>query len=160
MLLPAAACCLHAWLWLCVACLGLLAGPRPNTAAMAPLHPYRSVARLAHCLECTLLRPAVPLSHRPTSHNPLPSRNCRLTHTAATPSFWRCDTDDAARFRDDGFIVARGLLSAEENELVRSALEGDKTLTENEIVLNDDAKGQTKLALWSNPGDGTLGGAR
>ena len=26
-----------------------------------------------------------------------------------------------------------------------------------EIVLNDDAAGSTKLALWSNPGNGTLG---
>lgn len=40
---------------------------------------------------------------------------------------------------------------------MRRALEADTSLVENEICLNDNESGQTKLALWSKPGDGTLG---
>ena len=33
----------------------------------------------------------------------------------------------------------------------------DQSLVDQEIQLADENEGQTKLALWSNPGDGTLG---
>ncbi len=41
--------------------------------------------------------------------------------------------------------------------MVREALETDESLTAQQIQLNDQNEGKTKLALWSNPGDGTLG---
>ena len=67
--------------------------------------------------------------------------------------------EDVAHYRRDGFVVRRGLLSAEEVALVRAAIEADDSLSSDEttIMLNDDAGGATRLNLWSNPGNGTLG---
>jgi len=75
----------------------------------------------------------------------------------AATFFWSCSAADVAQFKADGYLVVKGLLSQEENALVRRALETDATLIENKVVLNDDDGGSTSLALWSNPGDGTLG---
>ena len=62
-------------------------------------------------------------------------------------------------YRRDGFVVRRALLSEAEVALVRSAIEQDASLNEEDqtILLNDDAGGATRLNLWSNPGNGTLG---
>ena len=67
--------------------------------------------------------------------------------------------EDAATFASDGFVIIRGLLSPEEVDLVRQAIETDESLatSDNQIQLNDEAGGKTKFSLWSNPGDGTLG---
>eukprot|EP00039_Didymoeca_costata_P025307 m.12905 g.12905 ORF g.12905 m.12905 type:complete len:313 (-) comp4753_c0_seq1:111-1049(-) len=81
----------------------------------------------------------------------------RIPSAFSLRTYFQCSPEQKKQYDDEGFLVARNFLSKEETDLIREALETDKTLTENEIVLNDDAKGQTKLALWSNPGDGTLG---
>ena len=65
-----------------------------------------------------------------------------------------------ASFDRDGFLIVRGLLSAEEVKVVRGACEQDESLaggSTNAIELNDDAGGKTDLHLWSKPGNGTLG---
>ena len=68
-------------------------------------------------------------------------------------------SEQVANYRRDGFVVARGMLSAEEVALVRDAIEQDASFRSGNttIVLNDDAGGATQLNLWSNPGNGTLG---
>eukprot|EP00928_Gymnodinium_smaydae_P063694 TRINITY_DN47197_c0_g1_i1.p1 TRINITY_DN47197_c0_g1~~TRINITY_DN47197_c0_g1_i1.p1 ORF type:complete len:319 (-),score=40.63 TRINITY_DN47197_c0_g1_i1:169-1098(-) len=81
----------------------------------------------------------------------------RTFSSAQSSGFFRASAVDVEAYRKDGFLLIKGLLSQPEVALVKRALEEDKSLVENEIVLNDDFKGQTKLALWSNPGDGTLG---
>lgn len=81
----------------------------------------------------------------------------RCYSTAAPMGCFRATALDVATYRQDGFLLVKGLLSQPEVSLMRRALEADKSLVDNEIVLNDDAKGQTRLALWSKPGDGTLG---
>ena len=65
--------------------------------------------------------------------------------------------EDLASFQRDGFLLVRNLLNQQEVDLIRTALETDQSLQEQQIQLNDQNEGQTKLALWSNPGDGTLG---
>ena len=65
-----------------------------------------------------------------------------------------------ASFVRDGYVIVRGLLSAEEVSVVREAIEQDESLSptnENAIALNDAAGGSTALHLWSKPGDSTLG---
>lgn len=75
----------------------------------------------------------------------------------ASTNHWVASAEQVAKFHRDGFIVAKGFLDSPEVQLVKEALEQDATLVENEIVLNDDNEGSTRLALWSDPGDGTLG---
>ena len=65
--------------------------------------------------------------------------------------------DDKETYLRDGFVVIKHLCSEPEVGILREALEQDESLVKNQIVLNDDNKGKTKLALWSKPGDGTLG---
>ena len=62
-------------------------------------------------------------------------------------------------FARDGFVIVRNLLSAEEVDVVRQAIEQDASLSDagNTILLNDEAGGHTQLNLWSKPGDGALG---
>ena len=64
---------------------------------------------------------------------------------------------DVRAFEADGFVIVRSLLDDQEIGLVSEALEADRTLVENQYELNDAEGGSTKLTLWSNPGDGTLG---
>lgn len=63
------------------------------------------------------------------------------------------------QFNRDGFIIMRNLFSKEEVQLVRDAIEQDTVFDDqdNTIRLKDNQGGSTKLNLWSNPGDGTLG---
>jgi hypothetical protein len=63
----------------------------------------------------------------------------------------------ARRLASSTVLLVRNFLSSDEVDLVREALETDESLTNQQIELNDQNEGQTKLALWSNPGDGTLG---
>jgi len=84
------------------------------------------------------------------------SAMARAGHARVRTAF-TASAADIQKYHEDGFIVVKGFLAPEENELVRKALELDKTLVENTIMLNDDDAGQTRLALWSNPGNGTLG---
>jgi hypothetical protein len=70
-----------------------------------------------------------------------------------------CDEDVIAAYRRDGFAIVRSLLSSEEVALVRRAIEQSPALSadSNTIVLSDAAGGATRLSIWSNPGNGTLG---
>jgi len=72
---------------------------------------------------------------------------------------YRINAQDEAKFRKDGFLIIRSMLSKEEVDLVRQAIEKDDSLNEakNQITLNDESGGFTKLSLWSKPGNGTLG---
>lgn len=79
------------------------------------------------------------------------------TSVARQHAYYRLTASDLETFRRDGFLVVRNFLSTEEVDVVREALETDESLTNQQIHLNDQNEGKTKLALWSNPGDGTLG---
>eukprot|EP00746_Dinoflagellata_sp_MGD_P122915 gnl/MRDRNA2_/MRDRNA2_57676_c0_seq1.p1 gnl/MRDRNA2_/MRDRNA2_57676_c0~~gnl/MRDRNA2_/MRDRNA2_57676_c0_seq1.p1 ORF type:complete len:333 (+),score=65.07 gnl/MRDRNA2_/MRDRNA2_57676_c0_seq1:77-1075(+) len=88
-------------------------------------------------------------------------QNCsRLQQGALVPTYRTLATDaQVEQFHRDGFIIMRNLFSKEEIALVRDAIEQDVVFdaTDNIIRLKDNQGGSTKLNLWSNPGDGTLG---
>ena len=75
----------------------------------------------------------------------------------STAPAYRLTAEDLESFHRDGFLVVRNFLSNDEVSVVREALETDESLTNQQIQLNDQNEGKTKLSLWSNPGDGTLG---
>eukprot|EP00316_Scyphosphaera_apsteinii_P002110 CAMPEP_0119331772 /NCGR_PEP_ID=MMETSP1333-20130426/81358_1 /TAXON_ID=418940 /ORGANISM="Scyphosphaera apsteinii, Strain RCC1455" /LENGTH=287 /DNA_ID=CAMNT_0007341451 /DNA_START=200 /DNA_END=1063 /DNA_ORIENTATION=- len=62
-------------------------------------------------------------------------------------------------YRRDGFVTVRGMLTAAEVALIREAIEKDASFHSDDttIRLADDSGGATRLNLWSNPGNGTLG---
>ena len=61
------------------------------------------------------------------------------------------------QYHEDGFVVARGLYSAEEMELLRRAAKEDRALQEHAIKRADGEGGQSKLAVWNHPGDDIYG---
>lgn len=81
----------------------------------------------------------------------------RVWSSSTASVHYRLTPDDHESFNKNGYLIVRGMLKQEEVDLVRTALETDKSLLDQQIQLDDQNEGQTKLALWSNPGDGTLG---
>ena len=65
--------------------------------------------------------------------------------------------DELDFWNDNGYLIVKNFLKQQEVDLLRGALETDQSLRDQQIQLNDQNEGQTKFALWSNPGDGTLG---
>ena len=76
---------------------------------------------------------------------------------AAAAGAYRLTPEDHEFFDANGYLIVRNFLQRQEVDLLREALETDQSLRDQQIQLNDQNKGQTKFALWSNPGDGTLG---
>jgi hypothetical protein len=61
------------------------------------------------------------------------------------------------QYRTDGFVIARGLYTAAEMDLLRRAAKTDRALQEHAIERDDGEGGQSKLALWNHPGDDIYG---
>ncbi|CAL1547969.1 unnamed protein product, partial [Lymnaea stagnalis] len=57
----------------------------------------------------------------------------------------------------DGFIIVRGLLNAEELDIIEEAVNGPDSLT-SYAYGNDDGEGrEARMCLWNNPGNDTTG---
>jgi ectoine hydroxylase-related dioxygenase (phytanoyl-CoA dioxygenase family) len=66
--------------------------------------------------------------------------------------------DDQVRFfQDEGYLIVREVLSAEEVELLRAAAVADKKLDENSFSVKDGEGGAARLALWNHPGSSIYG---
>jgi ectoine hydroxylase len=61
------------------------------------------------------------------------------------------------QYRIDGFVIARGLYTTAEMDLLRCAAKADRALQEHAIERADGEGGQSKLALWNHPGDDIYG---
>ncbi len=66
------------------------------------------------------------------------------------------DTQLAA-YRDQGFVLVRGLFEADEIDLLRRAAKEDKQLDDHAYAKGDGEGGQIRLSLWNHPGDGIYG---
>jgi ectoine hydroxylase-related dioxygenase (phytanoyl-CoA dioxygenase family) len=64
------------------------------------------------------------------------------------PARRELSASELASFHDDGFLVVRGLFSADEMTAVRTAIENDATLERNTMAMRDGAGKFARLALW------------
>ena len=51
-------------------------------------------------------------------------------------------------FRENGYLIVKDFLKQQEVDLLREALETDRSLQDQQIQLNDQNDGKTKFALW------------
>jgi ectoine hydroxylase len=66
--------------------------------------------------------------------------------------------DEQARFfADEGYLVVKEVLSADEVELLRNAAVADKALDEHAFSVNNGEGGAARLALWNHPGSSIYG---
>jgi len=67
------------------------------------------------------------------------------------------DEGELARYRNDGFVIKRGLFSREEIGLLGEAARGDHALDQAATARDDGAGKRVRLSLWNHPGDGIYG---
>ncbi len=60
-------------------------------------------------------------------------------------------------FQQDGFVVIRGLLNAEETLLTLTAARQDEAIREHSMQVIDTKGRSTNLSLWNHPGDDIYG---
>jgi ectoine hydroxylase len=60
-------------------------------------------------------------------------------------------------FQEEGYLIVKEVLSAEEVELLRNAAVADKKLDENSFSVKDGEGGAARLALWNHPGSTIYG---
>src|SRR4051812_2263164 len=78
-------------------------------------------------------------------------------HKSAMPTFTHLDASDAAAFERDGYLIKRGLFSADEVALCNRVIATDPAIQGSRLKLADSAGGSTELALWNHPGDDVFG---
>ena len=67
-------------------------------------------------------------------------------------------TDEQARaFHEDGFVLAKSMLDAQEIELLSRAAREDRELDRHAYQRNDGEGGSIRLSLWNHPGDSICG---
>ena len=71
--------------------------------------------------------------------------------------FGRVSTEEAERFREDGFLLKRGYFDREEIALLHRGVTRDESLEQNILQIPDPEWGQTELVLWNHPGDDLFG---
>ena len=71
--------------------------------------------------------------------------------------FGRVSTEEAERFREDGFLLKRGYFDREEISLLHRGVTRDESLEQNILQIPDPEWGQTELVLWNHPGDDLFG---
>ena len=81
----------------------------------------------------------------------------RPVRCASVYTGYRMTQEDREFMTENGYLIVKDFLRQQEVDLLREALETDESLRDQQIQLDDQNEGQTKFALWSNPGDGTLG---
>jgi ectoine hydroxylase len=62
-----------------------------------------------------------------------------------------------ARYREDGFVLARAMLDAKEIELLARSARADRALDEHSFGRADGEGGTVRLALWNHPIDTIYG---
>jgi hypothetical protein len=60
-------------------------------------------------------------------------------------------------YKDDGFVVSRGMFSGEEIGLLRRAAKEDRALDQHSFGKGDGEGGTVRLSLWNHPGDTIYG---
>jgi ectoine hydroxylase len=66
--------------------------------------------------------------------------------------------DDQVRFfQDEGYLVVKEVLAADEVGLLRNAAVADKALDEHAFSVNNGEGGAARLALWNHPGSSIYG---
>jgi ectoine hydroxylase len=64
---------------------------------------------------------------------------------------------EVKRYREDGFVLARGMFDKTEIELLRRSAKDDKALDDHSFGKADDQGGVVRLSLWNHPGNGIYG---
>jgi hypothetical protein len=67
------------------------------------------------------------------------------------------EADKLRQYREDGYVLQRGLFDATEIGLLGRAAREDKALDEHSFGRKDDEGGVVRLSLWNHPGDGLYG---
>jgi len=67
------------------------------------------------------------------------------------------ESEDLTRYREDGFVIKRGLFTGEEISLLGAAARGDHALDRAAVARDDGAGNKVRLSLWNHPGDGIYG---
>jgi ectoine hydroxylase len=65
--------------------------------------------------------------------------------------------EQAARYHEDGYLLARGLFDADEMDLLRRAAREDRELDRRAFGRADGEGGTVRLSLWNHPGEGVYG---
>jgi hypothetical protein len=65
--------------------------------------------------------------------------------------------EEVCQYHADGLVLARGLYSTAEMDVLRRAAKEDQALEKHAIRRADGEGGQSKLALWNHPGDDIYG---
>lgn len=65
--------------------------------------------------------------------------------------------EQIARFREDGYLIVKQLLDAEETALVLNAAKEDHAMVEHAFSVDDTSGRKTRLSLWNHPGDDIYG---
>jgi len=65
--------------------------------------------------------------------------------------------DQMKQFKEDGFILHKGLFDAEETEMLRSTAHADRELDKHSFSRADGEGGKVRLSLWNHPGDTIYG---
>lgn len=72
-------------------------------------------------------------------------------------SFYRISDDDFRRYEEEGFILVRSLLDAEEMGLLREGVTADRHMAEAAYEVQDKDGGTAKIAIWQGAGDDLYG---
>ena len=65
--------------------------------------------------------------------------------------------EQAAFYRREGYVIARGMFDQQEMDLLRRAAKEDRALDEHAFSRADGEGGNVRLSLWNHPGDGIYG---
>jgi ectoine hydroxylase len=65
--------------------------------------------------------------------------------------------EQLAAYRRDGYIVARGMFSTEEVDLIRGTAENDDALHKAAYFRSDANGSKTRMTVWNHPGDDIFG---
>ena len=72
---------------------------------------------------------------------------------SALPCSDRLDERDIVAFDRDGYLIKRGLFTADEVKLCNRVIATDPAIQGSRLKLADAAGGSTELALWNHPGE-------
>jgi ectoine hydroxylase len=64
---------------------------------------------------------------------------------------------EVRQYREDGFVLARGMFDQTEIALLRRSAKDDKALDDHSFARADNEGGTVRLSLWNHPGNGIYG---
>lgn len=67
------------------------------------------------------------------------------------------DSGELAAYREDGYVIKRGLFSTGEIALLGATARNDHAMDRASTALDDGAGNKVRLSLWNHPGDGIYG---